>query len=321
MFPKDHHTLCAGSYRRILDVSIKWKYLQDYFFFKPSVLRARCLCARVASSRRPPRPGAGAGALPLPGGTPLPRGTRAPPLPVALGGVCRSWEQLRAEPDGRCGRSRVKQRLRRHKCSNLIKTQRSTGAGRAHSPPPGARRPPSRARRAPPPAARPGRRRRRGPARGPTPAPARRWFSPALHKPPVRRSMCAGGAERRVDVAERGGAPQPRPAASLAMYCAYPVPGVGSNSLMYYYNGKTVRAAGFVREPPGSRAGEDEFRAPGSPLRAGGARPCRSRPGGERSVKGRGPRAALCERGECVEAPSAACGSAGGGSPQPGGAP
>uniref|UniRef100_A0A8C4TD06 Transcription factor 12 n=1 Tax=Erpetoichthys calabaricus TaxID=27687 RepID=A0A8C4TD06_ERPCA len=26
------------------------------------------------------------------------------------------------------------------------------------------------------------------------------------------------------------------------MYCAYPVPGVGSNSLMYYYNGKTVYA-------------------------------------------------------------------------------
>lgn len=25
------------------------------------------------------------------------------------------------------------------------------------------------------------------------------------------------------------------------MYCAYPVPGVASNSLMYYYNGKTVR--------------------------------------------------------------------------------
>lgn len=24
------------------------------------------------------------------------------------------------------------------------------------------------------------------------------------------------------------------------MYCAYPVPGMGSNSLMYYYNGKSV---------------------------------------------------------------------------------
>uniref|UniRef100_A0A8C9ENP8 Transcription factor 4 n=1 Tax=Pavo cristatus TaxID=9049 RepID=A0A8C9ENP8_PAVCR len=28
------------------------------------------------------------------------------------------------------------------------------------------------------------------------------------------------------------------------MYCAYPVPGVGSSSLMYYYNGKTVRGRG-----------------------------------------------------------------------------
>lgn len=26
----------------------------------------------------------------------------------------------------------------------------------------------------------------------------------------------------------------------ISMYCAYPVPGMGSNSLMYYYNGKTV---------------------------------------------------------------------------------
>lgn len=76
------------------------------------------------------------------------------------------------------------------------------------------------------------------------------------------------------------------------MYCAYPVPGVGSNSLMYYYNGKTVRAAAFVWEllwAPGSRAGlpaapraKYKFTARGSPresgaepragpLRAGGA--------------------------------------------------
>ncbi|KAK2524469.1 Tcf12 [Columba guinea] len=39
------------------------------------------------------------------------------------------------------------------------------------------------------------------------------------------------------------------------MYCAYPVPGVGSNSLMYYYNGKTVYAPSpssddFNRESP-----------------------------------------------------------------------
>jgi hypothetical protein len=26
----------------------------------------------------------------------------------------------------------------------------------------------------------------------------------------------------------------------INMYCAYPVPGMGNNSLMYYYNGKTV---------------------------------------------------------------------------------
>ena len=26
----------------------------------------------------------------------------------------------------------------------------------------------------------------------------------------------------------------------INMYCAYPVPGMGSSSLMYYYNGKTV---------------------------------------------------------------------------------
>uniref|UniRef100_A0A8C9LBZ6 Transcription factor 4 n=1 Tax=Pavo cristatus TaxID=9049 RepID=A0A8C9LBZ6_PAVCR len=39
------------------------------------------------------------------------------------------------------------------------------------------------------------------------------------------------------------------------MYCAYPVPGVGSSSLMYYYNGKTVYAPSpssdeFNRESP-----------------------------------------------------------------------
>ncbi|KAM5340467.1 transcription factor 12 isoform 8-T10 [Glossophaga mutica] len=39
------------------------------------------------------------------------------------------------------------------------------------------------------------------------------------------------------------------------MYCAYPVPGMGSNSLMYYYNGKTVYAPSpnsddFNRESP-----------------------------------------------------------------------
>ncbi|KAG8440441.1 hypothetical protein GDO86_006261 [Hymenochirus boettgeri] len=39
------------------------------------------------------------------------------------------------------------------------------------------------------------------------------------------------------------------------MYCAYPVTGVGSNSLMYYYNGKTVYAPSpnsddFNRESP-----------------------------------------------------------------------
>ncbi|OCT86978.1 hypothetical protein XELAEV_18020669mg [Xenopus laevis] len=32
------------------------------------------------------------------------------------------------------------------------------------------------------------------------------------------------------------------------MYCAYPVPGVGSNSLMYYYNGKTVRQLFLCQE-------------------------------------------------------------------------
>ncbi|CAL9701851.1 unnamed protein product [Knipowitschia caucasica] len=39
------------------------------------------------------------------------------------------------------------------------------------------------------------------------------------------------------------------------MYCAYPVPGMGSNSLMYYYNGKSVYAASpsteeFSRDSP-----------------------------------------------------------------------
>ncbi|XP_058397657.1 transcription factor 12 isoform X14 [Diceros bicornis minor] len=41
----------------------------------------------------------------------------------------------------------------------------------------------------------------------------------------------------------------------INMYCAYPVPGMGSNSLMYYYNGKTVYAPSpnsddFNRESP-----------------------------------------------------------------------
>ncbi|XP_047622227.1 transcription factor 12 isoform X5 [Phacochoerus africanus] len=41
----------------------------------------------------------------------------------------------------------------------------------------------------------------------------------------------------------------------ISMYCAYPVPGMGSNSLMYYYNGKTVYAPSpnsddFNRESP-----------------------------------------------------------------------
>ncbi|XP_014123081.1 transcription factor 12 isoform X10 [Zonotrichia leucophrys gambelii] len=51
-----------------------------------------------------------------------------------------------------------------------------------------------------------------------------------------------------------GGALSPA-RASRAMYCAYPVPGVGSSSLMYYYNGKTVYAPSpssddFNRESP-----------------------------------------------------------------------
>ncbi|XP_045678205.1 transcription factor 12 isoform X7 [Phyllostomus hastatus] len=42
---------------------------------------------------------------------------------------------------------------------------------------------------------------------------------------------------------------------NINMYCAYPVPGMGSNSLMYYYNGKTVYAPSpnsddFNRESP-----------------------------------------------------------------------
>ncbi|XP_051653012.1 transcription factor 12 isoform X10 [Manacus candei] len=61
--------------------------------------------------------------------------------------------------------------------------------------------------------------------------------------------MCAGGGWRPWGAG--GGALGP----ARAMYCAYPVPGVGSSSLMYYYNGKTVYAPSpssddFNRESP-----------------------------------------------------------------------
>lgn len=35
---------------------------------------------------------------------------------------------------------------------------------------------------------------------------------------------------------------------TTSMYCAYPVSGMGSNSLMYYYNGKTVRRFPFCSD-------------------------------------------------------------------------
>lgn len=54
------------------------------------------------------------------------------------------------------------------------------------------------------------------------------------------------------------------------MYCAYPVPGVGSSSLMYYYNGKTVR--GRLCSPRrGSASLRRASRRPGATCwRAGG---------------------------------------------------
>lgn len=102
--------------------------------------------------------------------------------------------------------------------------------------------------------------------RGLRPLPLNRrlkWFSPALHKVSVSRSMCRGQGWRnkcvssRLDVclgSVRGfffcgsvliwdGALAEHSSVwswSVIMYCAYPVPGMGSNSLMYYYNGKSV---------------------------------------------------------------------------------
>lgn len=72
------------------------------------------------------------------------------------------------------------------------------------------------------------------------------WFSPILHKFPLSSSMCectvlrACAACVGICVGEKLCASAANNSFKINMYCAYPVPGMGSNSLMYYYNGKTV---------------------------------------------------------------------------------
>lgn len=96
---------------------------------------------------------------------------------------------------------------------------------------------------------------RRAPRRPPPP----RDGSALLCIAPSERRGARGGAETRAGGAAGGcGGGRRRTGAAarrLAMYCAYPVPGVGSSSLMYYYNGKTVYAPSpssdeFNRESP-----------------------------------------------------------------------
>lgn len=112
-----------------------------------------------------------------------------------------------------CGWSCIEQRLHGHKCSNLIKTKSrrlSRGSGRAHVRVPcglrrvGLRVPsPQRPRArpcAPPPGAGAGARSGGWRAPAPNPRAGRRWFSPALHKPP----LSAPCARRRVDAVGSG---------------------------------------------------------------------------------------------------------------------
>uniref|UniRef100_A0A3B3II79 Transcription factor 12 n=1 Tax=Oryzias latipes TaxID=8090 RepID=A0A3B3II79_ORYLA len=80
------------------------------------------------------------------------------------------------------------------------------------------------------------------------------WYNPALHKFPLSGSCVCRPVQKELLVPfERSGCTERQPQCSCfyfftakiveaIMYCAYPVPGMGSNSLMYYYNGKSVYA-------------------------------------------------------------------------------
>ncbi|KAL2300633.1 hypothetical protein Nmel_013516 [Mimus melanotis] len=93
-----------------------------------------------------------------------------------------------------------------------------------------------------------------------------------------------------------GGALSPA-RASRAMYCAYPVPGVGSSSLMYYYNGKTVRGR-LCPGPPGRAPASSPCRGPADWARAGAPRECTA----GRALRGAGSAAgaALCDGGRAA---------------------
>lgn len=146
------------------------------------------------------------------------RGARALPrdsLPAAPRAFRKRLPKLEATLDRArwpCGWSCIEQRLHGHKCSNLIKTKSrrlSQGSGRAHVRVPcGSRRvglrvpspqrPRARARLLPGPG--PGRGAGAGAPPAPNPRAGRRWFSPALHKPP----LSAPCARRRVDAVGSG---------------------------------------------------------------------------------------------------------------------
>lgn len=55
------------------------------------------------------------------------------------------------------------------------------------------------------------------------------------------------------------------------MYCAYTIPGMGGNSLMYYYNGKAVSGRGYQRCDLGELSGEEEEEDAGRGGRPGAA--------------------------------------------------
>lgn len=91
------------------------------------------------------------------------------------------------------------------------------------------------------------------------------WYNPALHKFPLSGSCVCRPVQKELLVPfERSGCTERQPQCSCfyfftakiveaIMYCAYPVPGMGSNSLMYYYNGKSVSSLfGNVFERQGS---------------------------------------------------------------------
>lgn len=140
---------------------------------------------------------------------------------------------------------------------------------------------------------------RRAPRRPPPP----RYGSALLCIAPSERRGARGGAETRAGGAAGGcGGGRRRTGAAarrLAMYCAYPVPGVGSSSLMYYYNGKTVRGrlcsprrgGASLRRCPRATC----WRAGGRGLRKGSSRRAgTARKSAVRSAAGPGPSSPSC---------------------------